>query len=242
MKQTDLEQVKNVAKTLFMAVPIEADKHCGHFCQHPFTNQIHGIRLVGEFEFPELVDYTTKEGFEIFKNQTFDMLDKATSLFGITVMLNKAYYMTFLKFAEPYMSKVDFSEQLKECWTEQEYPNRDKNVPHRTLIKWFRNASTKHLMETKELKRFKELKTICETKGLTLYRGVEFDGKANGLSWTTNKEKAIWFAHRFKSDTSKIYKLTITNPSSILAYLDSRNEQEVIIDTIREKGWKEVYE
>ena len=240
MKQTDLEQVKNVAKTLFMAVPIEPYKEFKFLCQHPFTTNTSGVKLVGEF--PQLIDYTTKEGFEEFKNQTFDMIDKAKDLFGIVIMLNKAYYMTFLKFVEPYLSKADFSKTLNDCWVQQEYPNRDKNVSHRTLIKWFRNANKKHLMEKEDFNTFNKLKSICATKGLTLYRGVEYDGKPNGLSWTTDKEKAVWFSKRFKSDTSKVYQLTITNPDNILAYFNDRTEQEVIIDTIREKGWKEVYE
>ena len=78
MKQTDMEKLKDTAKLLFMAVPIEADKYCGHFCQHPFTNQTCGVRLVGEF--PELIDYTTEKGYEIFKNQTFFYLpDRRTN-------------------------------------------------------------------------------------------------------------------------------------------------------------------
>lgn len=240
MKQTDMNELKTMAKSLFMAVPIEADKHCGHFCQHPFTNQIHGVRLVGEF--PEIIDYTTEKGFEIFKNQTFEMIDLAKKPFDIIILLNKAYYMTFLKFAEPYLSKEDFSEQLRECWVQQEYPNRDNNVNHRTLIKWFRNASNKVLMEKEELSKLKELKSKCEAEELTLYRGVELDGKPNGLSWTTNKDKAVWFSQRFNSGTSKVYKLVVKNPSNILAYLDNRNEAEVIVDTFKEKGWEEIYE
>ena len=170
------------------------------------------------------------------------MIDLAKKPFDIIVLLNKAYYMTFLKFAEPYLSKRDFSEQLRECWVQQECPNRDNNVNHRTLIKWFRNSSHTALMENKETKKLKELKAEAETNGLTLYRGVELDGKPDGLSWTTSLEKAQWFSKRYKSRTSKVYKLVVKNPSNILAYLDNRNEAEVIVDTFKEKGWKEIYE
>ena len=240
MKQTDLEELKNTAKCLFMAVPIEADKFCGHFCQHPFTNNVFGVRLKGDK--PELIDYTTEEGFKIFKKQTFEMIDLAKKPFDIIILLNKAYYMTYLKFTEPYFSKKDFSELLRECWVQQEYPNRDNNVNHRTLIKWFRNATNSSLMEKEEIKKLRNLKLECEVEGLTLYRGVEFDGKPDGLSWTTSLEKAKWFSKRFKSGNSKVYKLTIKNSNNLLAYLDNRNEQEVIVDTFREKGWEEIYE
>ena len=238
MQQTNIEELKNIAKILFMAVPIKNSQY--GFCQHPFTNQVFGVRL--NKDKPELIDYSTKDGYEIFKKQIFEMIDLAKKPFDIIVLLNKAYYMTFLKFAEPYLSKKDFSEQLKECWVQQEYPNRDNNVNHRTLIKWFRNANAKALMEKEELSKLKELKNKCEVERLTLYRGVELDGKANGLSWTTSKDKAVWFSKRFKSENSKVYKLVVKNPNNILAYLDNRNEAEVIVDTIKEKGWEEINE
>ena len=71
MQQTKMEGLKNTAKSLFMVVPIENSQY--GFCQHPFTNQVFGVRLNGDI--PELIDYSTKEGFEIFKKQIFEMID-----------------------------------------------------------------------------------------------------------------------------------------------------------------------
>jgi hypothetical protein len=70
---------------------------------------------------------------------------------------------------------------------------------------------------------------------LTIYRGVNcsegweaFDALASGLSWTLDREKAVWFANR-GSEKPFIAKRTIKK-SDCFTYVSDRQEQEVIID------------
>ena len=51
------------------------------------------------------------------------------------------------------------------------------------------------------------------------------------LSWTLDKEKAEWFAHRFGEDGT-VYQARI-GKEHILAFFNARNESEVIIDPDR---------
>lgn len=237
MKKTNLQEIKNTAKCLFMAVPIETKGNLP-VCLHPFTNN--PFVLVKKGDQTEFVDARTKEGFEKYKNQMFEVIDKADSIFGITMMLNSAYYMTFLKFTWKFMSAKDFGETLRDCWTQQEWPNRDNNVTHRELISWFKKADKNTLMSEEDNAKLKELKAECLTKGIKLYRGVNQGGKPNGLSWTISKEKAEWFANRWSNygvKDGEVYTMLITNPSCILAYFSDRNESEVIVDTIKIKDW-----
>lgn len=64
---------------------------------------------------------------------------------------------------------------------------------------------------------------------LTLYRGAQENHKA-GMSWTTDREQALWFRNRFTSlFPANLYM--VTWPSEcVLATLDRRNEHEVIVD------------
>lgn len=63
---------------------------------------------------------------------------------------------------------------------------------------------------------------------LTIYRGEGTRSRPikEAFSWTLDKEIAIWFAKRFGQ--GKVYQAT-TNYESIVAFLQDREEQEVIV-------------
>lgn len=66
---------------------------------------------------------------------------------------------------------------------------------------------------------------------VTIFRGFHHSGRDLALSWTVDREKAEWFAQRRvrPSDGSPAQVATATVPrESIIAYLTSRNESEVI--------------
>ncbi len=186
-----------------------------------------------------LIDITIPEGAEIYKRQIFKFIDEAENLTDILMLLNKPWYMTFIKYTEAYMSDEDLGDILGDCWVEQEYPSRDNNVSLKEIIAWFRRSTKKKLMDDTELESYLSL-ILEDNLSLTVYRGVSFDGKPEGLSWTTDLEKARWFSTRFGSENSRIYKMTITDPSSILAVFTGRKESELVIDTTKSNNWEEV--
>lgn len=189
-----------------------------------------------------IVDITIPEGAEAFKQHTFNLIDSAKSIDDILILINKPWYMTFIKYTEAYMSPSDLGRILGDCWVMQEYPNRDSNASIYDIIEWFKKADKKTLMNEEEYRKFKNLTLVpwsCDTL-LTVYRGVNYNGLPEGLSWTTDKNKAIWFANRFKGNNPRVYKLDIDiskDADSILAYFSSRNEQEVVIDTSKLNNW-----
>jgi hypothetical protein len=65
---------------------------------------------------------------------------------------------------------------------------------------------------------------------LTLWRGALPDF-AEGMSWSSNKEKAEWFAHRLDHDDNVgvLYEATI-DTGLVLAKFDGRGEFEYVID------------
>jgi hypothetical protein len=65
---------------------------------------------------------------------------------------------------------------------------------------------------------------------LTVYRGCRRGLNENGMSWTLDRDRAVWFSKRFtqKGDKPCVLK-RVVNKKEIFAYLGGRNESEVII-------------
>ena len=61
---------------------------------------------------------------------------------------------------------------------------------------------------------------------LTIYRGVH-GGHADGLSWTLDRERAIWFATRWKQPRPTLFTGTVRK-ADIIGYFSRRNESEVV--------------
>ena len=82
-----------------------------------------------------------------------------------------------------------------------------------------------------------ELGKFADDKGfITIYRGecTKSTPVQKALSWTLDKEKAVWFAKRFlclASDIEKIgYVYTAkVNLKNIIGYYDGRKESEVVV-------------
>lgn len=64
----------------------------------------------------------------------------------------------------------------------------------------------------------------------TIYRGANSKiHAANGLSWTLNREKAVWFAHRFRMRKMKAWVATATiSKKDVAAVFLNRGEHEII--------------
>ena len=79
-----------------------------------------------------------------------------------------------------------------------------------------------YFMDAEDKKFYKSL-----PKELTIWRGHQKHNK-DGLSYTLSKEKAEWFAGRFKKEEAKVKELQIKK-SQIFACIVGRGESEVII-------------
>ena len=194
-----------------------------------------------------IIDITIPEGAEVYKQHIFNLIDKSKTLDDILMLLNKPWYMTFLKYSKEYLSSRDLGSLLGECWVMQEYPSRDSNASLKEIINWFKESDKSALMDEEDYIKYTNIKSGCLGFNLEVYRGVSFDGKPKGLSWTLSKDKALWFASRFKGKNAKVYKMTIDlnnekEADAILAYFSSRNEDEVVIDTSVCNNWEVVVE
>ena len=96
-------------------------------------------------------------------------------------------------------------------WQQLEYISNNAVASTHKILKWFRFADKKELMDEEEYQRFLNL-----PEEVTIYRGVsEYNRKyKKAVSWTLNKEQEVW---------------EVTVPKKcILCYFAT--EDEVIVD------------
>ena len=222
MKETNLEKIKEQA-ILFLYLEPVRDKKYGFIVHHPF------------FQYSAAYDEISQSMFDIFEdNEKYNNKVKkiknkilsVNSVEDILLLMSKPYQLTFFKFINQYLSKDDFSKILISIWIKIEMPQYDENVSLKKVIKWFKKADRETMMTERDIELFNNL-----PEKITIYRGVCNKKDKNGISWTTNKNVATWFAKRFQK-TPFIYETKI-NKEDILAYTNSRNENEAIIDIFK---------
>ena len=221
MSQTNMQEVKCVAKWLLFT-DVHTTEYSPMIVHHPFASS--GFMMLPGTN--EILDITASmESREKWRDYLGKKIDEAKSAYEIFLMLNKTYALTFIKYAKDGLSAAEFSEILADAWIKAEAPNMDVNVSKMELVELFSQADKKSLMTEAEQKRFGDL-----TETVTVYRGVTSYNAKNvrALSWTLDRSKAEWFAHRFSED-GKVYQAQI-NKADILAIFTSRNESEVVLN------------
>lgn len=225
VKKTDMDGIKSIARTFLMLEPQETE-YTPMIVKHPFTDS--GI-------VPVLKDDSNPVGvanimedekaLAVWREQMRKQIDRIDSPHSLRLMMTKSYYLPFIKYAKPYLSQEDFSRFLSDAWVMCEAPNGDPNFTQRRLLGLFKAAAPEYLMTEEEYNAFQELDDT-----LTVYRGVtSYNSKRiKALSWTTDREIAEWFAHRFDEDGT-VYEAEI-DKSHVYAYFTCRDESEVIVD------------
>lgn len=126
-------------------------------------------------------------------------------------------------------SQRDWFECMRLVWTTSEnlYLNKScwlsfLNHPNVEKDKW--------LMEKQELTF---LRSLPDT--FTVYRGCPVN-KVNGLSWTLDRDKALWFANRFNFasrmppfDRECCVVTGTVKKTDVFAYFNSRHESEIVV-------------
>lgn len=71
----------------------------------------------------------------------------------------------------------------------------------------------------------------CMPDEITIHRGITHKThNRKGMSWTRDKERAVWFAHRWKRGKDEPVVLTAeVKKKNVLAFFNGRNEEEVIV-------------
>lgn len=63
----------------------------------------------------------------------------------------------------------------------------------------------------------------------TVWRGAAEGVNEDGMSWSLDRDRALWFAKRFEREGDPLLICGIVKKSDVLAYFNGRNESEVVI-------------
>ena len=242
-KITDLRGIKDTAK-VFLHMNIEETKFSPLVIKHPFTDSamVCLSQTDGEIAFANIMEDT--KAFTLWKEQREKQIDTAEDVFGVyhlvpernpaakpflrsknTDLMTKSYLLAFLKYAEPYLSREDFSKMLADIWIRTEAPNLDPNFKQKELLDLFRKSKQEEMMTEDEIETLRSLpETVSVYRGVTSYNA----GKVKALSWTLDQKVAQWFANRF-GENGTVYEAEISK-EHILALFKGRNEWEVIVE------------
>ena len=224
--ETNLSKIKEQAK-LFLHLPIQYDTNFSPilFVHHPFISSC--IVSIGR-EMINIVD--NPEKLKEYQKAMEEAIDEG-DLCGIYMLIRKPYRLTFLKYCEHYLSEKDLAEYFADAWVSSENPNQDANCSISYLTKMFKKCNKKYLMTEEDYAVYESLPDT-----LTLYRGVSVGRNPKGLSWTQNIKTAEWFAHRFDKPDKKGYiQVTTAKKSDILAYFNTRGEDEIVYNGNKSK-------
>ena len=234
MKKTDINEVRNTSVALAYTVPIKDESGLG-VISHPFTNTV----MAADYSQPLVVDgqkvmsftpldLRIEENKEKWLSQISETIKKE-DLLHIYMMVNTPYKLTWLKFCKDYMSIKDFTEYFANAWVLSENPNGDINVTTREMTGWYRECPKEYLM-------VEEDKAVYDAipEEITLYRGVAKNRNPYGLSYTASHDKAVWFMNRWYKGEGYIITLNVKK-KDILAYFNTRNEDEYVVDTTKYK-------
>lgn len=235
MIKTDIDKVKDVAK-LLLKVPIKNIKE-QLFISHPFySNPIYpDTKNTGKFSKTNglLMIVSDDKARKEVESQYEELINNSTDVYSIIGLITRPYRMQFYKLIMDYLSPKDYAELASFIWTDCEFPSSQRVITKNQWIKIFRTADKKYLMSSQELEYIDKL-----PDEFPIYRGVctnasdanGLSGTWTGLSWTTNPQKAAWFAKRFNLKEQKVLKIEHFKKTDVLAYFDSRGEDEIVAD------------
>ena len=104
---------------------------------------------------------------------------------------------------------------VHQAWTGAEWPER--SLTRRTWLAWFRLAAYPR-----------------PDNPIVVYRGAP-PRLARGMAWTTDRERAAWFANRWITRGAHVYTAT-ARPEAVMADIDAlegdggRREAEIVVD------------
>lgn len=226
--ETNMDSVRRTALA-FLNMEIKPTEFSPLIIHHPFfsTGIVPASSEYGTFRVLNIMD--DPDALAEAKRLMMTQLEEATTLAQFFIKVHRPYRLVFLKFIMKHLSKRDFSKMFGWVWVDAENPSMDVNVSIHQLVWWFHKAEPEHLMDKDDLVVYKELKQRPE---ILIYRGVGIGRNPIGLSWTMNKEKAEWFAHRFDRDGRQGYvQAAYIRGEDILAYFNTSGEEEIVTDS-----------
>lgn len=158
------------------------------------------------------------------KREAFNKAVKDKEWMRAAMFVERPYRMEFVAARRSQMTRATYWSVLRYVLTDTENQWEYKRIMPMLIAP--QNAADlrlrdEHLMDAGERDRLAALPDV-----VTVYRGCRAHNRT-GWSWTTDYEKAVWFARRFHRPG--IIRAGRVRKYSIVAVFDGRNESEVLV-------------
>jgi hypothetical protein len=125
----------------------------------------------------------------------------------------------------PHLSPTDYWRLVGAIWTDSENIRQHFAGWQRL---WSALTINKHRCMTARERR--DLKAMSPS--FPVWRGIGYGGRARGLSWTLDRDKAVWFAQRFgPPGTGKLVHAEVKR-HRVHAFFQGRQESEIIASDV----------
>lgn len=118
----------------------------------------------------------------------------------------------------------EYWELLGAMWTDSE------NI-HENEQQWMEFLSDERPMQDRMMEEEERAALAAMPETLTVYRGFEVEERHEGLSWTLDKAKAVWFAKRLHipdhGHTPRVATATVQK-TDVIAHFTGRGESEIV--------------
>ena len=221
-----MDLVRETAISL-LYVDIQETPFSPTIVSHPFTNT--GIAYVQTGTKIKMLNLCQSgDDLNQWRQEIKQKIQECKNPYQIIMLLNRPYYLTFLKFIKTYLNSEDLTELMRYAWCRQENPNQDPNMTKSELVQLFSSCDKQMLMSPEDW-------TYCKNlpEELTIYRGTKTQKKNDikALSWTLNPDIAKFFASRFlrNGEAGYIFRTTIKKEHTF-AYFSDADEAEIVVN------------
>lgn len=191
--------------------------------RHPVLGQTLQHPLVYEVPYIEQLNAIANQRYE-HKLKAIVEAQKQRDWNRIIALYERPYRWDALHRISSQMTDEELAKEFAWVWVDSENVWQNGKVIEYLMKRLTDERLKPHLMEPFDLLYFNDAPTT-----LRIYRGC-LKHNVDGLSWTNNRDVAIWFAKRLSHKSDEKFLVTgEVNKSDVLFYTNNRNESEVIV-------------
>lgn len=171
---------------------------------------------------PLIIEIIYDENFNTMINQRFKRKEQEVAL----ALHNKDYSRYLFLHERPYRANA-LNEILHVIPKEKYW-----DLVHSVYIdteNYYENKKFWDMVFTSTFDVPEKYKLQTEEKEVLVYRGFSEKGAERGISWTLDKEVAMWFANRWNQKQPGVAVAKVDR-SQIVCYYEGRSEKEVILN------------
>lgn len=190
-----------------------------------FDRAVEKYKNTQKSTFPELMLMQNFEDFFLLK---YEFLNGEATLDYVLMGMDPVdASLCLLEHAET-LSDQEYWQKLSQTYTQKEFVNIPTDIIHKLFT--YPKEHRRSMMDASEYKTFKELPEV-----VTVHRAMskkEHDSASYRISWTLSHDVAEKFVQRqqlYFGVNDSLVKTMEVKREEIIAYLNGRNEEEVII-------------